>query len=237
MSEKLVAIKNIYFNASNKVILKDVSFDIARGDFITIVGPNGAGKTSLLKILLGNLKATKGQIIKAESVKFGYVPQKLVIDKTIPISVEYFLKLDEKVNDLLLRKVCEDTKIETLLQKQMHVLSGGEMQRVLLAKALLNKPDLLILDEPAQNLDISGQLRFYELLAEIYKKQNIAILMVSHDLHMVMSSTKQVICLFNHICCLGEPEKITKNPEFISIFGNDMAKLISIYNHYHNHKH
>jgi zinc transport system ATP-binding protein len=155
----------------------------------------------------------------------------------MPISVEYFLRLFQEIDDKYLQEIISKINISKLLSKKIDVLSGGEMQRVLLAKALLNQPDLLILDEPAQNLDITGQLKFYELLNEIYKSQEVAILMVSHDLHMVMSSTKQVICLFHHICCLGTPEDITKNPEFISIFGNDMSKLISIYNHYHNHKH
>ena len=151
---------------------------------------------------------------------------------TILVSENFKKILDSAKYDLTYTQY-----IEKLLEKQMSILSGGEIQRVLLAKALLVSPDLLILDEPAQNLDISGQIAFYELLRKIYKKKKISILMVSHDLHMVMSATKNVICLFNHVCCSGEPNKVTKDPEFIAMFGDNMSKLISIYNHYHSHEH
>ena len=155
----------------------------------------------------------------------------------MPINVQRFVTVHKKFDEYSLKKVILETQIDKIINKQMSVLSGGEMQRVLLARSLLNNPDLLILDEPAQNLDISGQINFYKLLQSIYKKRNLSILMVSHDLHLVMVSTKKVLCLYNHICCSGEPHQIAKDPEFISMFGKDMANMMSVYQHSHNHNH
>jgi zinc transport system ATP-binding protein len=235
--ENLLEAKKLNYKINGKEILRDVSLKVSKNDFVTIVGPNGAGKTSLLQILLGSKQASEGTIRREKGLKVGYVPQKIFIDYTMPINVAYFLKLCQKTSEKEFLQIVKETNIEKLLEKQMSILSGGEIQRVLLAKALLVSPDLLILDEPAQNLDISGQIAFYELLRKIYKKKKISILMVSHDLHMVMSATKNVICLFNHVCCSGEPNKVTKDPEFIAMFGDNMSKLISIYNHYHSHEH
>jgi zinc transport system ATP-binding protein len=236
-SNILISTNKISYKADKKAILSDVSIEIKKQDFITIIGPNGAGKTTLLKILLGIKKPTNGDITVKKNLAIGYLPQKVHLDLSIPICAKYFLKLNKNFNEEDLKEIVKDTNIEKILDKQIHQLSGGETQRLLLANALLGDPELLILDEPDQNLDISGQLQFYELLNNVYKKRKIAILMVSHDLHMVMSSTKKVICLFHHICCSGKPDVISKNPEFTKIFGKDMTKLMSIYNHYHTHNH
>ena len=236
-SEFLVKASNIFYQIENKTILKDVSIEIKKQDFITIIGPNGAGKTSLLKILLGIKKQNSGIIKIKKNLKIGYLPQKLHIDDSIPISAGYFLKLNKYFDKNKLDEIISQTNIADILDKQIYKLSGGETQRLLLANALICNPDLLILDEPDQNLDISGQLQFYELLNKIYNKRKIAILLVSHDLHLVMSTSKKVICLFHHICCSGKPEVISKTPEFAEIFGRDMSKLISVYNHYHTHNH
>jgi zinc transport system ATP-binding protein len=151
--------------------------------------------------------------------------------------VNRFLTLNNTLADAELEQLANVTKIQHLLDTPLSSLSGGELQRVLLTRALTNKPDLLILDEPAQNLDVNGQLQFYTLIEEIYESRNIAILMVSHDLHLVMSSTRKVVCLYHHICCSGAPESVARDPEFISIFGNDMAKLMAVYPHTHAHDH
>ncbi|MBL6785099.1 MAG: ATP-binding cassette domain-containing protein [Rickettsiales bacterium] len=235
----LVKIENLYFKFPNqfKSILKDVSFTIDQKDFLTIVGPSGAGKTTLLKLIIGLLKPSNGEITLKNDISFGYVPQKIQLNTSIPITVREFLKLNFKSDNASIERVISEIKIKPLIDITIHNLSGGEMQKVLLANALLNQPNLLILDEPAQNLDLSSQIQFYELIQNIYKKNNLAILMVSHDIHMVMSATQKVICLYNHICCQGQPESITKHPEFKKIFGEDMRKLMTIYNHYHNHKH
>ena len=227
----LISAKNINVIKTGKNILKDVSIDINKNDFITIIGPNGAGKSMLLKCLMGFYKPNSGIIKTKPNLKFGYMPQNLDIIKTIPMKAKSFITIKKKYDKISLKKVISETQIENILDKQLSVLSGGEMQRVLLARSLLNNPEVLILDEPAQNLDVSGQMHFYKLLQIIYSKRGLSILMVSHDLHLVMVSTKQVICLSNHICCYGKPQQITKDPEFLSMFGKDMAEVMAVYQH------
>ena len=227
----LISATNINVIKSGKAILKDVNIKINKNDFITIIGPNGAGKSMLLKCIMGFYKPNSGVIKSKNNLKLGYMPQNLDIIKTIPIMAKKFITLKKKFDKISLKKVILETQIEHILDKQLSVLSGGEMQRVLLARSLLNNPELLILDEPAQNLDVSGQMLFYKLLQEIYSKRGLSILMVSHDLHLVMISTKQVICLSNHICCCGKPQQITNDPEFLSMFGNDMAQIMAVYQH------
>ncbi|MGI9392307.1 MAG: ATP-binding cassette domain-containing protein [Parvibaculales bacterium] len=234
---ELIAAENVTVICQGKHILKDVSAVIGMRDFITVIGPNGAGKSMLLKCLMGFYPPDSGRITRKKGLKIGYVPQNLSLDYTMPLNVQRFLTLRKKVDKFSVQKIAEETNIEEVLMKPLTVLSGGELQRVLLARSLLNNPELLILDEPAQNLDISGQLSFYKLLEHIYNERNLSILMVSHDLHMVMASSKQVICLFHHICCSGEPQAVTKDPEFISLFGQDMARMMSVYQHSHNHTH
>ena len=218
-------------------ILNDVSLEVVEDDFITIVGPNGAGKSMLLKCLMGFYKPDSGQVLRPENLKIGYLPQRLSVEQSMPISVRRFLGLRKKTTSKEFEKAINETRIQDLLNKPLYVLSGGELQRVLLTRALLDNPQIMILDEPAQNLDVSGQLAFYKLIEEIHRLRGLTILMVSHDLHLVMSSTKKVICLYHHVCCSGEPQVVTKDPEFISLFGNDMARLMSVYHHSHDHHH
>ena len=227
----LISAKNISVIKSGKNILNDVSIDINKNDFITIIGPNGAGKSMLLKCLMGFYKPNSGTIKTKPNLKFGYMPQNLDVIKTIPMKAKLFITIKKKFDKISLKKVISETQIENILDKQLSFLSGGEMQRVLLARSLLNNPELLILDEPAQNLDVSGQTLFYKLLQKIYSKRGLSILMVSHDLHLVMVSTKQVICLSNHICCSGKPQQITNDPKFLSMFGKDMAEVMAVYQH------
>ena len=232
----LIAAKNISVIKAEKAILQNIDIQINKNDFVTIIGPNGAGKSMLLKCLMGFYKPDVGEIIKKQNVKIGYMPQNINVINTMPLDVKTFITLRKKYDNISFKQVILETDIEQLINKQLSVLSGGELQRVLLARSLLNNPDLLILDEPAQNLDISGQMNFYKLLQSIYSKRNVSILMVSHDLHLVMVSTKKVLCLSNHICCSGKPQQITKDPEFISMFGEDMANMMAVYQHTnHNH--
>ena len=233
----LIKTESLSITRQGKDILKDISLAVGQRDFITIVGPNGAGKSMLLKALIGICKIDKGKISRKTHLRAGYVPQNFVVDQALPISVKRFLLLRKKVDRLNFQRVIEETNITPVLDKPLCVLSGGELQGVLMARSLLDDPELLVLDEPAQNLDISGQLAFYRLLDRIYNERKLSILMVSHDLHMVMASTKQVICLFRHICCSGEPHVVTKDPEFISLFGKDMANMMATYQHSHNHTH
>ncbi len=233
----LIKAQNITVTRQGKDILKDVSIDLVREDFMTVVGPNGAGKSMLLKCLMGFYPPDSGAIERSKNLKTGYVPQSLLLDHRMPISAERFLTLHKTINPEDLRVTVHETGIEHTLEQPLAVLSGGELQRVLLARSLLGNPELLILDEPAQNLDISGQIAFYKLLQRIYAERSLTILMVSHDLHMVMAATKKVVCLFHHICCSGEPHTVTKDPEFISLFGDDMSKMLAVYQHHHDHTH
>lgn len=235
--QPLIQARNISLNRENKNILDDVSLTVNTHDFITIVGPNGAGKSTLLKVIMGLIQPCTGSIQRRSGLRTGYVPQKAIPDRTIPISTRRFLSLRQNADRDTLEQTAGQTGIAPLLEKSLHTLSGGEMQRVLLCRALLHKPDLLIMDEPAQNLDISGQLAFYRQLDSIYRQQGISILMVSHDLHLVMSCTRTVVCLFHHICCTGEPQNITRDPEFRKLFGNSMAGMLALYQHQHNHTH
>ena len=237
ITNALISAKNVSVLKHQKSILDNIDIQINKNDFITIIGPNGAGKTMLLKCLMGFYKPTSGRIERKEKLKIGYMPQSISIINTMPITVKDFITVRKEYDDISLNKVITEVNIGEIVYKQLSVLSGGEMQRVLLARSLLNNPDLLILDEPAQNLDISGQLNFYKLIQEIYSKRDISILMVSHDLHLVMVSTKKVLCLYKHICCSGAPQQIAKDPEFLSMFGKDMANMMSIYQHSHDHNH
>ncbi len=233
----LLSASNLSVIRQEHHILRDVSLCVKERDFITVIGPNGAGKTMLLKVLMGFFPPDKGTMEKKPGLRIGYVPQRLAPDNAVPVSARRFLKLCKQTDGEELRRVAAETAILEILDKPLHVLSGGELQRVLLARALLGNPELLVLDEPAQNLDISGQMVFYKLLERVYKERSIAILMVSHDLHLVMASSKQVVCLFHHICCSGEPHMVAKDPEFIALFGDDMAKMMAVYQHEHNHEH
>jgi len=233
----LITAASITVNRGETKILENVSLTIGESEFITILGPNGGGKSMLLKCLMGFYIPDNGNIKRKRHLRIGYVPQQFTSEQTMPISVGQFLRLRKKVSAEELETITAETNIEALVNKPLNILSGGELQRILVARALIGAPDLLILDEPAQNLDISGQLAFYKLLSEIYEKRSFSILMVSHDLHMVMATTKKVICLFHHVCCSGEPQVVTKDPEFITLFGNDMAEMMAVYQHGHNHSH
>lgn len=234
---KLLEAKNLNLRIGTNKVLDDVSFAVNDRDFITIVGPNGAGKTMLLKCLIGIQKPSSGSVERKKDLRIGYAPQKISLSKTFSINVQDFLSLNKDTNIDEVQEIAKKSSIANLLDFQLSSLSGGQIQRVLLARSLVGSPEILILDEPVQNIDISGHLQFYEIINSFYQERKMAILMVSHDLNMVMSSTKKVICLYHHICCQGEPKSITKDPEFISIFGDDMAKMVALYSHEHDHCH
>ncbi|SMN12822.1 Zinc ABC transporter, ATP-binding protein ZnuC [Bathymodiolus heckerae thiotrophic gill symbiont] len=233
----LISANHINLSHHGKKVLDEVSFELKAGEFITLIGPNGAGKSSLIKILLGLIAPDNGKIKKSKNIRLGYTPQKFIANEFIPISVADFLKLNQKIDTQFLIDTATLTGIETRLHLPLNSLSGGEMQRVLLARALLAKPNVLILDEPAQNLDVDGQMQLYQLIQDIHQQQGCAVLMVSHDLHRVMKESTQVLCLYHHICCMGQPEAIIKDSQFNHLFANQMDELMATYEHHHNHKH
>jgi len=208
-----------------------------QGEFITLIGPNGAGKSSLIKVLLGLINQDSGTVKYNKNIRLGYTPQTFSPNPFIPISVIDFLSLNQKVETVFTNEITVLTGIEDLLDSPLKKLSGGELQKVLLARALLSKPNVLILDEPAQNLDIDGQMQLYKLIQDIHQKNNCAVLMVSHDLHRVMKESTQVLCLYHHICCQGHPESILNNEQFSDLFADQINDLMTTYEHHHNHQH
>jgi len=237
MRDALITAQNITLNHQGKNVLDNVSFALHLGEFITLIGPNGAGKSSLIKVLLGLIKQDSGKITRAKSMRLGYTPQLFTPNPFIPISVVDFLTLNQKVEKSFIRETAETTGVVSLLNSPLKNLSGGELQKVLLTRALMNKPNVLILDEPAQNLDVDGQMQLYQLIQDIHQQQNCAILMVSHDLHRVMKESSQVLCLYHHICCKGHPETILKDEQFNDLFADQMTELMATYEHHHNHHH
>ena len=234
MPNALINVNNISLSHEGKNILDNVSFKLHPGEFITLIGPNGAGKSSLIKVLLGIIKQDSGEVIRNDHIKLGYTPQSFSANPYIPISVIDFLTLNQRLDNNFTEETYKLTGIEDLINLPLKNLSGGELQKVLLTRALLNKPNVLILDEPAQNLDVDAQIQLYKLIQDIHQKQNCAVLMVSHDLHRVMKESTQVLCLYHHICCEGLPESILKDDQFNDLFADQIHDLMATYEHHHN---
>lgn len=237
MTATLIKTENLSLFKHQKNILDNINFEIKDGEFITLIGPNGAGKSTLIKALIGLVKITSGKIIKRKNLKISYTPQSFHPNQLIYISVLDFLKLNTKIKYNEILKTASEAGIDSILKKSINEISGGEMNKVLLARALLFNPDLLILDEPVQNLDVNSQVHFYKLIHDIHQNHKCAILMVSHDLHRVMRESNKVLCLYHHICCMGKPETVLKNDKFNYLFGEHMSSLTANYHHNHNHSH
>ena len=232
----LVRLNNVGVTLGGKTVLEDISFDIPAGRILTLIGPNGAGKTTLLKVILGVLSPDKGAVERKAGLKTGYVPQKTNLSRAMPVTVRRFLCLDRSYNDDELAGALNLTGLPPeFLDKSVHPLSGGETQRVMLARTLLKHPDLLILDEPAQGLDPVGEERFYALLDSLNQTEKCAIVMVSHDLHIVMAGSHRVLCVNRHICCSGAPDEIVSLPEYGRLYGDRPA--LAVYRHHHDHRH
>ncbi len=229
----LLSLNNICVSFDRRMVLDHVSLELNRGQITTLIGPNGAGKSTLIKVILGLIPADSGNITRASKLRIGYVPQRISVDESFPLSVERFLKLARHYSRKHLIKVIEQLSIESLLQRQLVRLSGGEMQRVLLARALLGEPQLLVLDEPVQGVDIAGQIELYQLISDIAQQVDCAVLLVSHDLHLVMAGTDHVICLNHHVCCHGEPESVAQHPEFARLFAQNERQQLAVYTHHH----
>ena len=219
------------------LVLNDVDMTISAGEIVTIVGPNGSGKSTLLRCLVGAMTPDRGRVDRAPDLRIGYVPQKLMIDPTLPLTVGRFLNLPRKTDRATAQRALDHAGAGALWDRPMSGLSGGQFQRILLARALLERPNLLVLDEPTQGLDQPGSAAFYRLIEDVRTETGCAVLMVSHELHVVMSASDRVICLNGHVCCHGTPEVVANSSEYRALFGTGTAGALALYRHEHSHSH
>lgn len=233
----LIQVEDLTLRYGASTALSDVSLHVEPGEIVTIVGPNGSGKTSLLRAIIGAVKPAKGRVIHGSGVKIGYVPQNLHIDETLPITVSRFLKLPSYVAVVDISYALMQAGVPDLAKAQLSQLSGGQFQRVLLARALIGKPDLLLLDEATQGLDQRGSASFYQQIETVRQDTGCAILMISHELHVVMSASDRVICLNGHVCCEGTPAVVASAPEYRALFGTGTGGALALYRHEHDHSH
>ena len=218
-------------------LVRDVSLSIQRGEIVTLIGPNGSGKSTTVKLALGIHRATSGSVKRARGLKVGYVPQSLAIDPSLPMTVWRLIRTSGEKNEDAIKEALAAAGIAHLGHADVHSLSGGEFQRALIARAIARAPDLLVLDEPVQGVDFSGEIALYELIASLRDRIGCAILLVSHDLHVVMAKTDRVLCLNGHVCCEGEPQSVSVSPEYRALFGPRGAETLAIYEHHHDHDH
>jgi zinc transport system ATP-binding protein len=233
----LIAAEHVCVRFAADEVLHDISLKIDPGEIVTILGPNGSGKSTLLRALLGIVPVAEGRILRKAGLRVGYVPQKLTVDRTMPITVRRFLSLPTRVTDHAAAEALSRVGMAGQEREQMTTLSGGQLQRVLLARALLGKPQLLMLDEPTSGLDQPGEAAFYRLIEEVRAETGAAVLMISHDLHVVMAASDRVICLNGHICCEGTPRVVSTAPEYRALFGLGTQGALALYRHEHDHDH
>ncbi|MCX2723189.1 metal ABC transporter ATP-binding protein [Roseibium salinum] len=218
-------------------LVRGVDLSVSPGEIITLIGPNGSGKSTTAKMALGILTPSEGRAVRVPGLKVGYVPQKLTIDWTLPLSVHRFLRLTNHLSVAECTKALEQTGAGRLLNAEMRNLSGGELQRVMLARAIARNPDLLVLDEPVQGVDYAGEIAIYDLISEIRSTMGCGILMISHDLHVVMAAADQVVCLNGHVCCRGTPSDVSKDANYQALFGARAGAALAVYEHHHDHVH
>ena len=232
----LVKLDNAGININDKWLVKGVSLQVEKNKIVTLIGPNGSGKSTTAKIALGIYKKIQGKVEKYTN-KVGYVPQKISIDWTLPLRVKDFMTLTESLDNETITEALSLTGVIHLKEKNLSDLSGGEFQRVLLARAISKKPELLVLDEPVQGVDFTGEIALYELIKKICDELNCGILLISHDLHTVMTATDHVVCLNGHVCCSGSPMDVAKNNEYKALFGEQASQILTRYEHRHDHIH
>lgn len=235
--QSLIRADRISKHFADRTVLQDVTVQLAAGKVVTLIGPNGAGKTTLVRILLGLIEPDSGRLFRQPGLRIGYMPQKVSLQSTMPLTVTGFLRLSPRQSRAAIDATLALLNITHLGPQQLVSISGGELQRVLLARALLQEPQLLILDEPAQGVDLAGQAELYQLIGKIRTERGCGVLMISHDLQLVMSATDEVICLNHHICCHGEPEHVSTDPAFLDLFGENLSPGLALYTHNHNHEH
>ena len=235
--EPLIAARSIRVAYGPHVNLDGVDISIAPGEIVTVIGPNGAGKTTLIRVLLGLLKPSSGTVERSTGVRVGYLPQRMQFDPVLPLPVNRLMNLTQHSSAVAVGAALAETGVAYLRGAQVGTLSGGELQRVLLARALLRDPDLLVLDEPVQGVDFAGEAALYELIGAIRARRGCGVLMISHDLHVVMAATDRIVCLNRHVCCAGTPEAVSRHPEYTRLFGRAAATALAVYTHHHDHRH
>jgi len=234
----LIEARDISHGYGGLEVLQRVDLTVASGEIVSLIGPNGAGKTTLVRILLGLVKPRAGSVRRRPGLRIGYVPQQFRLEPSLPMTVRRFLRLGGKgASREAIGRALAEVGAEAIADHPLLGLSGGETQRVLLARAVVREPGLLVLDEPVRGVDIGGQVELYELVARIRRRRGCGVLMISHDLHLVMAATDRVICLNRHVCCAGRPEAVSAHPEYLALFGAAAAYRIAIYTHHHDHAH
>jgi zinc transport system ATP-binding protein len=239
MSDKpwLIKASGIELSYNRRNILEGIDLEVGEGEIVTLIGPNGAGKTTLVRVMLGLIKPSAGTIQRKSGLTIGYMPQRLQLPETLPLTVARFLHLSHIQDQQHYQGLTRELSIQHLLDSPMIKLSGGETQRVLLARAMLQKPQLLVLDEPVQGVDVTGQAELYALIARLRKRYHCSILMISHDLHLVMATTDRVLCINRHLCCDGHPESVSQHPAYLELFGSPVSENLALYTHHHDHTH
>ena len=232
----LLKVENVGISVNGKSLVRDISLEVKQGEIVTLIGPNGSGKSTTAKIALGIYKKIDGKV-KTYTNKIGYVPQKISIDWTLPIRVLDFMTLTEELTQDQINSALNMTGVQHLKNKSLSNLSGGEFQRVLIARAISKQPELLVLDEPVQGVDFKGEIALYKLIKEISEKMKCGILLISHDLHVVMSATDFVVCLNGHVCCSGTPHVVVQDNKYKELFGDRASNILSLYEHKHDHTH
>lgn len=235
--EQLIDGRSISVAYGRHVILDGIDISIAPSEIVTVIGPNGAGKTTLIRVLLGLLKPSSGTVERRTGVRVGYLPQRMQFDPVLPLQVSRLMNLTQHSSAVAVGAALAETGVAYLRGAQVGTLSGGELQRVLLARALLRDPDLLVLDEPVQGVDFAGEAALYELIGAIRARRGCGVLMISHDLHVVMAATDRIVCLNRHVCCAGTPEAVSRHPEYARLFGRAAATALAVYTHHHDHRH
>nr|WP_277422329.1 ATP-binding cassette domain-containing protein [Minwuia thermotolerans] len=235
--DMLVKGEDLGIERGGRWLIRHVDLEIHRGEIVTLIGPNGSGKSTTARLATGVWRPDEGRVRRAAGLTIGYVPQKLSIDRTLPLTVERLMRLTSRREAAAVERALERTGIGHLRRAEVQNLSGGEFQRALLARAIVGEPDLLVLDEPVQGVDFSGQVAIYDLIGQIRDETGCGVLLISHDLHIVMASTDTVLCLNGHVCCAGAPRSVANDPEYLKLFGDRAAGTLAVYRHQHDHSH
>ena len=233
----LISARGLSVRFGARTVLSGIDLAVRPGEIVTLIGPNGAGKSTLVRAMLGLIKPSAGRVERRPDLSVGYLPQILPIDPTLPMTVRRFLRLWGRASNARLAELLDEVGVPAVIDRPVHGLSGGETQRVLIARALMREPDLLVLDEPNQGVDVGGQAAMFRLIDGLRRRHGCGVLLISHDLHLVMAQTDRVVCLNGHVCCEGHPEAVSRHPEYLALFGPAADGALAVYQHQHDHSH